>query len=376
MTKQKILITGITGSGASYLAEYLVNNVDCEVHGISRWHSTASANNLAHIKDKILLHECDLCDLSSVTRILQKVQPNVIYHLASHANVRVCFDNPIAVFQNNVNGTINLFEAIRLVNSAVRPIVHLSATSESYGNPTTFPMTEEHPTNPVNIYAVSKLTQEKIALSYMKSFGIQTIITRSFAYINPRREDIFSSIFAKQVVEIEAGKRAVLKHGNLDSVRTLIDVRDIAKAYHLATLKCVPGEIYNVGGSDVLSVGDFLEKLKQRAGCPIRTELDPLLLRPVDVTKQICDVTKFNTLTGFTPTYSLDESIDFLLGYYRNKFGVVSQKVEFGKWYRCKLNDKLITGQADTWFPNGIVEMFSRDGNFLCPPAKIICEAK
>jgi len=314
---KRALITGIAGSGGSHLAEYLVDNEDIEVHGVSRWHSTTSNANLKRIKDDIILHECDLNDLSATIRAIEAAKPDYIFHLAAHANVHVCFSNPIAVLQNNINNTINLFEAIRLVG--IDPIIQFCGTSEVYGqvDKENTPITEQHPLQPVNIYAVSKLTQEKIASSYYHSYGMKTILTRMFAYINPRRGDIFSSAFARKIVEIERGERDVLTHGNLESVRTLIDVRDAMETYWIACQKCEYGVPYNIGGESIISVGDFLEQLKKQADVPIRSMVDKKLLRPVDVTLQVPDVSKFINATGWKPRYSLEESVDFLLNHYR-----------------------------------------------------------
>ena len=86
---KKVLITGICGSGGSYLAEYIVEkHPGVEVHGISRWHSTSERSNLSRIKDKVTVHECDLLDISSAANVLKKVKPDGIFHLAAHANVR------------------------------------------------------------------------------------------------------------------------------------------------------------------------------------------------------------------------------------------------------------------------------------------------
>jgi nucleoside-diphosphate-sugar epimerase len=160
---------------------------------------------------------------------------------------------------------------------------------------------------------VSKLAQESLAYAYHKSWGLKVITSRMFAYINPRRQDLFATSFARQVVKIERGLQDRLHHGNLASIRTMVDVRDAMRSYWIASEMCSYGEPYNIGGSDVLSVGDFLNKLIKHAKCYIPTEQDRNLLRPVDVTKQICDTTKFDTLTGFKPTYTLDESIEWLL---------------------------------------------------------------
>lgn len=317
----KALISGITGSGASYLAEYLLSQ-GVEVHGISRWHSTSSGRNISKIKDKLHLHDCDLTDFSSVLRTLEKVKADYIFHLAAHANVRSCFDNPLAVINNNVNNTINLFEAIRVLKQD--PVIQLCGTSECYGlvKPEDTPIKESQPLNPVNIYAVSKLTQEKIALSYFYCYGLKVIVTRMFAYINPRRGDIFSSAFAKQVVDIEkkytvGGNK--IYHGNLDSIRTLIDVRDAMRSYWVASQHCKYGEVYNIGGKDTLSVGQFLDVLIAKSFVPnLKKEVNPNLLRPADVTLQVPDITRFQEATNWQQEYSLEDSIKFLLDYYRN----------------------------------------------------------
>ena len=314
---KRALITGIAGSGGSYLAEYLVSQQDLEVHGISRWHSTTSNSNLKSIIKQIRLHECDLNDLSATIRALEISRPDYIFHLAAHANVHVCFSNPIAVLQNNINNTINLFEAIRIVG--LDPIIQFCGTSEVYGNVSkqNSPVNENHSLEPVNIYAVSKLTQEKIASSYFHSYGMKVIITRMFAYINPRRGDIFSSAFAKKIIEIERGEREILTHGNLNSIRTLIDVRDAMESYWVACQHCDYGTPYNVGGNSILSVGEFLNILKSKAQIPIESMVDESLLRPVDVTLQIPDVNKFFNATDWKPKYSIEESVDFLLDHYR-----------------------------------------------------------
>lgn len=313
------LITGINGSGASYLAEYLTTIPDLKIQGLSRWHTDRSSN-IDEIKDKVTLFECDLTDLSSVIRTLEKSNPNYIFHMASHANVRLCFDNPISIFNNNVNGTLNLLEAIRILK--IKPIVHFCGTSEVYGQVKLedTPIKESQKIDPINVYAISKLAQEKLCKSYWLSYGIPVIITRSFTYINPRRPDIFSSAFARQVVEIEVGKRDKITYGNLDSTRTVVDVRDIMEAYWLAANKCVVGEEYNVGGINSLTVGEFLQELIKHSKCDIKSELDPKLLRPVDVTMQIPDVTKFSNQTNWKPKYSLSDSIEFLLEHYRKQY--------------------------------------------------------
>ena len=317
---KRALITGISGSGGSYLAEHIVNNhKEVEVHGIARWHSTTSSNNLENISNNIKIHECDLNDFSSILHVLKLVKPDVIFHLASHANVRAGFITPLSVIQNNVMGTSNLYEAIR--SADLDPTIQLCSTSEVYGqvDPLDIPIKESCPLRPTSPYAVSKTTQDHLGFAYWKSYGMKIIRTRMFAYFNPRRTDLFATSFARQVALIEAGKQKELLHGNLDSVRTMIDVRDAMNSYWQAALYCEPGEAYNIGGPKVITVGDFLNILKNMAKTEIPTKVNPDLLRPSDVTLQIPDISKFVAATNWEAKYSFEESIAHLLDYWRDR---------------------------------------------------------
>ena len=146
---------------------------------------------------------------------------------------------------------------------------------------------------------------------------MRIIVTRMFSYINPRRVDLFASSFARQVAWIERGLQSELLHGNLESTRTLIDVRDAMRAYWDAVLNCDYGEVYNIGGTSVVKVGDFLEKLISHSLVNIRTALDPKLLRPADVTLQIPCTKKFAQKTSWKPEYSFEDSLIDLLNYWR-----------------------------------------------------------
>ena len=318
-TIRRVLITGIRGSGGSYLAEYIAaNHPDVEVHGISRWHST-STDNLSAIRERVTLHEADLMDFSSVLAVLQDCQPDAIFHLAAHANVRASFITPNAVLSNNVLGTSNLFESVRMAR--LDPIIQLCSSSEVYGvvDSTAVPITEDAPLRPASPYAVSKVAQDLLGWTYYISYDVHIIRTRMFTYLNPRRTDLFATAFAKQVAWIERGLQKELVHGNLDSVRTIIDARDAMRAYWEAILRCKPGEVYNIGGTTSMTVGEFLERLVVLSDVPIPRRCAPHLLRPADVTLQIPCVDKFEEATGWQPVHTFEESLACLLAYWRRE---------------------------------------------------------
>ena len=314
------LITGIAGSGGSYLAEYIVeHHPEVKVHGFARWHSSTQDDNLRALRGKVAVHEVDLNDFGSVIAALQEVKPDAIFHLAAHANVRASFITPQTVLSNNILGTGNLFEGIRIAK--LDPLIQLCSTSEVYGQvqPNEVPIREEQPMRPASPYAVSKVAQDLLGYTYFVAYKMRIIRTRMFAYLNPRRTDLFATSFARQVARIEAGLQKELTHGNLESVRTIVDVRDAMRAYWDALLHCKPGEAYNIGGTATMTVGEVLKRLIAMAKKPIPTRQDPALLRPADVTLQIPNVERFTAATGWKPKYSFDESLTHLLEYWRRR---------------------------------------------------------
>jgi GDPmannose 4,6-dehydratase/GDP-4-dehydro-6-deoxy-D-mannose reductase len=316
----RVLITGITGMVGSHLAEYiLANHPGVEVHGLVRWRSPRA--NIEQIQPKLFLHCAELRDLNSLVILLTKVKPERIFHLAAQSYVTTSFDAPADTLHTNVIGTTNLLDAVRIVG--IDPIIHICSSSEVYGQVTKdeVPIRESNPLRPASPYAVSKVGEDMIALQYFLSYGIKAIRTRMFTHTGPRRGDIFAeSAFAKQIAEIEAGVRPnPLKVGNLDSVRTFSDVRDAVKAYWLLLEKCTPGEVYNIGGNQTMTVGEMLEMLKGMANTKIEHEVDRALLRPSDVTLQIPDISKFQSATGWEPEISLEKTLRDLLDYHRNR---------------------------------------------------------
>lgn len=306
----KILITGIEGSAASYLAEYIAGLGEShEIHGTSR--------KIFSVPEYVTkVYQCDLCDFASVIQTLMAVQPDYIFHLAANADVKMSFTNPISVLNNNINNTAVILECLHTLG--MNPVFQMCSTSEVYGNVSTYPITENYPLKPANIYAISKLTQEKLAQFYFDAYNLPVVITRAFGYINPKRKNIFSTAFAIQVARIEAGlQKPMIEHGNLESIRTLLDVRDIAKAYWLASQKAEYGTPYNIGSEVGVSVQTILHKLIDKSLNFITTQVKHELLRPNDVTLQIPSTAAFRKQTNFYPEYSLNESLDYLLKYCR-----------------------------------------------------------
>jgi GDPmannose 4,6-dehydratase/GDP-4-dehydro-6-deoxy-D-mannose reductase len=245
---------------------------------------------------------------------LDEVKPERIFHLAAQSYVTTSFAAPADTLQTNVIGTVNLLDAVKILKLA--PLIHICSSSEVYGQveEDELPIKETNMFRPASPYAVSKVGEDMIALQYFLSYGLKTIRTRMFTHTGPRRGDVFAeSAFAKQIAEIEAGVRKNPMHvGNLESVRTFSDVRDAVRGYWLLLEKCTPGEVYNIGGSTTMTIGEMLETLKSLARCPITHEVDPALLRPSDVTLQIPDISKFQEATGWRAQIPVERTLEDL----------------------------------------------------------------
>ena len=319
----RILITGITGMVGSHLAEYiLAHHPSVKVHGLVRWRSPN--DNIRGIIDKVSLHCAELRDLNSLIALMREVKPDRIFHLAAQSYVTTSFTAPADTLHNNVIGTTNLLDAIRMCN--LDPLIHICSSSEVYGQVTKdeVPIRENNPFRPASPYAVSKTGEDMIALQYFLSYGLKTIRTRMFTHTGPRRGDVFAeSAFAKQIALIEAGKAANPMHvGNLDSVRTFADVRDAVRAYWLLLEKCPAGEVYNIGGDETMTVGEMLDVLKKLSTVKIEHAVDKALLRPSDVTLQIPDTSKFKKATGWKPEIPVKKTLLDLLDYHRRRIEI------------------------------------------------------
>ena len=229
--------------------------------------------------------------------------------------------------QTNVIGTCNLLEAIKELKIAVDydPIIHICSSSEVYGQvkEEEVPITEDVPLRPASPYAVSKVGEDRLSFQYWLSWQIKTITTRMFTHTGPRRGEVFVvSNFAKQIAAIEAGQASpVIRVGNLDSVRTFLDVKDAVKAYWLLVNKCPPGEVYNIGGVETMTVGEMLNRLIKLARVKdIKIEVDRERLRPSDVTLQIPCIDKFTAATGWKPEIKFDKTLEDTLNYWREIF--------------------------------------------------------
>lgn len=316
----KVLITGITGFAGSHLADYILqNHPGVKVYGMVRWRSRM--DNVKHILDKIVLVEADLKDYISIRNIIKEIKPDYIFHLAAQSFVPTSWKLPQETLQINVLGQVNILEAIKELK--LDTVIQIAGSSEEYGlvYENELPIKETNPLRPLSPYAVSKITQDFLGYQYFKSYGIKAVRTRGFNHTGPRRGDVFvSSNFAKQIAEIEKGKREpVIYVGNLEAIRDFTDVRDMVRAYWLAVEKGEPGDVYNICSGRGLKIREVLEILLNYSKVKVEVKVDPARLRPSDVPVLIGDNSKFVKKTGWKPEIPIERTLKDLLDYWRER---------------------------------------------------------
>ncbi len=316
---KKILITGITGFAGSFLAEYLVDKAPEDVI-IGTYLSDRSLENIEQIKNNLHLVKVDLTDFSAVSSLIETNRPDIIYHLAAISTVSDSYRNPSLVISNNASAQINLFESLRRQNlSNTKVIVISSANVYGQVKKEDLPINENTPLNPDNPYAVSKITQDFIALQYFLAYKMPIIRLRPFNHLGPRlNTEISLSYFAQQIAKIENKQiEPVLAVGNITTKRDFTDVHDMVRGYVLAAEYGVPGEVYNIGSGQSYEIGSLLDKLLKMSQSRIEIKADPTKMRPSDIPELVCDATKFKDLTGWETEIDIDTTLKELLEYWR-----------------------------------------------------------
>jgi GDP-4-dehydro-6-deoxy-D-mannose reductase len=316
----RILITGITGFVGSHLAEYALAK-GAAVCGSYRWRS--KTENIDHLRDRIQLVDCDLRDLSSVQHLVEQAAPDYIVHLAAQSFVAASWQTPAETLYTNSVSQVNLLEAIR-ARRAQAPRFIAVGSSEEYGlvHEDELPIRETNPLRPLSPYAVSKVTQDLMGYQYFQSYGMPIVRTRAFNHEGPRRGDVFvTSNFAKQIAEIEAGKRPpVMRVGNLKARRDYTDVRDIVRGYWRLLEAGEPGEVYNLASGRAWAIEDVLGFMLERAKVrDIRVEQDPSRLRPSDVPVLVGDASKIDRAVGWKAEIPFEQTLSDTLEYWRRR---------------------------------------------------------
>lgn len=302
----KALITGSQGFVGGYLRRELEEN-GYDVTGLDLQ------------TDSGVIY-CNLLNAAEVAEIICSLTPDVIIHLAGQANVGRSWQIPQKTMEINVNGAVNLMEAMRIYCPKARLV--LVGSSDEYGNlgEAGKLVSETTPVLPQTPYAVSKVAQENMARVYVRAYDLQICMTRSFNHGGAgQRTGFMIPDFASGIVRVERGEADSVKVGNLMARRDYTHVRDVVRAYRLIAEKGQSGEVYNVGSGTVSSAQEILDKLIAMAACPIRVEQDPTRMRPSDTPVICCDHSKLTRDTGWMPLCSLNDILRDTMADYRSR---------------------------------------------------------
>lgn len=314
-------VTGVSGFVGGHLAEHLIASDD-QVAGISstgRWPEES-----AFLSRSVRLESRDLTtvDQSELADDLKRKRPEAIYHLAAWSNPRASIDDPRGAWALNLGGTLNLLEAVKEAGLSPAPRIVLVGSGVSYGNPAPdqIPISERCPLRPNNPYSASKAAADLLGIQTHLSDGLEVVMVRPFNHAGPRQSSQYVlGTLAKQVAEVEAGRKAAVEVGNLDVVRDYTDVRDVVRAYRLLILKGIPGEIYNLGTGEGLKLADALEVLRGMARRPIEVRVDPDRVRPVDQPYLVADSTKLREAVGWEPVFPIEQTLADMLEFFRRQ---------------------------------------------------------
>lgn len=315
MKTQKILVTGGTGFAGSHLIEELLSQ------GFENIFSTtfsAPKEDVAFLPADNYM-KVDLTDREATAKLIGELKPDWIFHLASFAYVGKSFDKAEELFNNNIKLQLSLLDAVRLHAPKARILTIGSA--EEYGiiPPQTKLIDENVPLNPVNPYAVSKVTQDLLAGSYFLSYKLDIVRARPFNHIGKRQTGDFAiPAFAKQIVAIEKGEQKELKVGNLEGVRDFTPVRDMMRAYIVLMEKGKAGEVYNIGSGKGTKMKEIVDMLCSLSKTEIKVSFDDSRLRPLDAPVLIADNNKISSL-GWEVKADLRPSLEAVLNEWRNR---------------------------------------------------------
>ncbi|CDM65083.1 GDP-mannose 4,6-dehydratase [Pyrinomonas methylaliphatogenes] len=316
---KKALITGITGQDGSYLAELLLSK-GYEVHGIIRRASTFNTGRIDHLYQdphvngvRLFLHYGDIADSTNLIKLLYRIQPDEIYHLAAQSHVRVSFDIPEYTGDVTGLGTVRILEAIR--ETGLKAKFYQASSSEMYGKVQEIPQRETTPFYPRSPYAAAKVYAYWMTVNYRESYGMFACNGILFNHESPRRGETFvTRKITRAVAHIKAGLQKKLYLGNLDAKRDWGYAKEYVEAIWLMMQQPEPDD-YVIATGETHSVREFLEEAFSYAGLDWReyVEIDPKYFRPSEVDLLVGDASKAREKLGWQPRTTFKELVRLMV---------------------------------------------------------------
>jgi GDP-4-dehydro-6-deoxy-D-mannose reductase len=313
----RTLVTGVTGFAGGYLAEALLARGEVELYGLSR--SGEAPAVWRGLERRVRLIRCELTDGDAVERLLRDVRPQRIYHLAGYPHVGQSFQEPDAAWAGNLTATRRLYEAVTRWGG--RPRILFIGSGLVYGPGATPDEAQDERCllRPSSPYAASKAAADLVSYQFACNPGLDIVRARPFNHVGPRQSPQFAiPHFAKQLAAVDRGlSPPVLQTGNLSPRRDLTDVRDMVDAYVLLMEKGRTGEAYNVGSGQTVSMQSVVDRLLALSGLRVEVRPSAELVRAAEQAVARADAAKVRRETGWSPRYSLDQTLADTLEYWR-----------------------------------------------------------
>ena len=316
---KKALITGITGQDGSYLAELLLSK-GYEVHGIIRRASSFNTARIDHLYAdphingvRFFLHYGDISDSTNLIKLLYRIQPEEVYHLAAQSHVRVSFDIPEYTGDVTALSTIRILEAIR--ETGVKAKFYQASSSEMFGKVSEIPQRETTPFYPRSPYGVAKVYAYWSTVNYRESYGMFACNGILFNHESPRRGETFvTRKITRAAAMIKAGSQDKLYLGNLDAKRDWGYAKEYVEAMWLMLQQEQPDD-YVIATGKTHSVREFLEESFSYSGLDWRqhVEIDPKYYRPAEVDILVGDASKARKLLNWEPKTKFEDLVHLMI---------------------------------------------------------------
>ena len=315
-----VLVTGIDGFVGRHLTNALLENTAHRIFGTV--HKPTAPAYVVPLSPSVTPIDTNISDLRSVEKAIYDSRPIKLFHLAGQAFVPRSVEDPLTTFHTNINGTLNILEAVRKYtnDTGAKCSVLIVCSGEVYGDVTEemLPVDEEAPLRPSNPYAVSKACADMLGRQYRTTFGVDAIVARPFNHLGPGQSELFvGSAFAKQVIEIKLGlRKPILLVGNLEPERDFTDARDVVQAYARLLEQPRTHPVYNICTGKSISVKKLLDLMIEQ--CGIRPEIirDPSKIRKQEIPKIVGNSSRLKDETGWAPTIPITQTVRDLLTYW------------------------------------------------------------
>ncbi len=295
----RILITGGLGQVGSYLGERFSENHEVTVldNFSNNLNDTKFSPNIMVIKD-------DIRNRRVVNELAGKA--DAIIHTAAQISVNRSIEDPIYDADNNINGTLNLLEAAR--KSDIKRFIYISSAAV-YGKPKKLPVDEEHPTNPLSPYGLSKLTGEKYAILYYNLYGLPVVCLRPFNIFSPRQNpnNPYSGVITKFIERIGNNQNPII-FGDGNQTRDFVYIEDVVNAiFNTVENKKAVGDVFNIGTGKPTRIKELVNIIIQISNNKLKPEFAPAQIG--DIRESYADITKARKILRYKPKYLLEQGL-------------------------------------------------------------------